>query len=181
MPHVAAAQIARASIDGTVVDAGDGIPLAGAQVDLVGRPDRTSSDARGHFHFVGLMPGEYRLSVRDEGYQPVVSEPIDVRGSNVAPTLALARSTAELRTIAVTAARPAQSLLESSTFARTLTTEELRRQGITRAADALRQLPGVNNGITGDTAAPGDDINLSLRGIGTLETVAAIDGHPIGY
>ena len=38
----------------------------------------------------------------------------------------------------------------------------------------------MNNGITGDTRRP-DDINLSIRGIGTLETIAAIDGHPIGY
>ncbi|HTU83603.1 MAG TPA: TonB-dependent receptor, partial [Candidatus Acidoferrales bacterium] len=46
---------------------------------------------------------------------------------------------------------------------------------------ALRTEPGVNNGITGDTAALSDDVNLSIRGIGTLETLAAIDGHPIGY
>ena len=86
-----------------------------------------------------------------------------------------------LKVIAVTSARSSDSLQQSSTFTKTLNPEALQQQGIVRAADALRVLPGVNNGITGDTAAPADDINLSIRGIGTLETEAAIDGHPIAY
>jgi hypothetical protein len=42
-------------------------------------------------------------------------------------------------------------------------------------------LPGVNNGITGDTGTFADDVNLNVRGLGTLETQATLDGHPIGY
>ncbi len=180
-PNFARAQSAPSTIAGTVVDATDGVPVESATVRLDGGVARTTDNA-GRFEFPALAPGDHRVAVTHEGYQPVISDVLRLRGGErLITTVPLQRATQELHVIAVTAAHPTDTLAKTSTFSRTLNTEELLRRGVTRAGDALRELPAVNNGITGDTAALSDDINLSVRGIGTLETVAAIDGHPIGY
>jgi outer membrane receptor protein involved in Fe transport len=169
------------SITGTVADASSGVPIANVEIGVLGTPLATRTDASGHFLVASLAPGSYRLSLTHDGYQPAVSEPIAVGATVIAATLTMQQGTTGLKVIAVTSARSSDSLQQSSTFTKTLNTETLQQQGIIRAADALRLLPGVNNGITGDTAALSDDVNLSIRGIGTLETEAAIDGHPIAY
>jgi hypothetical protein len=169
------------SITGVVVDASNGVPISGVEVGVTNSQQKATTDASGRFRIDALPIGSYTLSLRHQGYQPAISEPISIGAAVVKVTLSMQRGTNDLQVIAVTSARASESLQQSSTFTKTLNTEELQRQGIVRAADALRVLPGVNNGITGDTASLSDDINLSIRGIGTLETVAAIDGHPIGY
>ena len=170
------------TISGTIVDAAVGIPIAGATVTIPGNPAHSQTDAGGRFSLEHLQNGDYQISASRDGYQPTVSERLHVAGtSRASVTLSMQRATSQLHVITVTASHASEVLPQTSTFSRTLNTEELTRQGITRAGDALRVLPGVSNGITGDTAALSDDINISIRGIGTLETVAAIDGHPIGY
>ncbi len=134
-----------------------------------------------HSSYRPLNAGRYRVALSHDGYQPAVSEPISVNRAMVAVTLVMQRAASSLRVIAVTTARASQALQQASTFSKTLDTEQLQKEGIVRLGDALRTLPGVNNGITGDTAALADDVQLNIRGIGTLETQAAIDGHPIAY
>ena len=170
------------SIAGIVVDASSGLALSGATVRILDTPRRTTTNARGRFHFTDLGPGRYRLSVELGGYEPALSTPVTLEPSgSVQTTLALERAVGGLHTIAVTSTRSSASLQQSSAFVATINSEAAQASGVQRAGDALRQLPGVNNGITGDTAALGDDINLNIRGIGTAETVAALDGNPIGY
>jgi outer membrane receptor protein involved in Fe transport len=182
VPAIAAApSVSPGSIVGTVADASTGVPIANVEIHVVGTPIATHTDASGRFVLQSLPTGSYRLSLSRDGYQPAVSEAISVGATVVNATLSMQQGTGGLKVIAVTSARSSDSLQQSSTFTKTLNPEELQQQGIVRAADALRTLPGVNNGITGDTAAPADDVNLSIRGIGTLETEAAIDGHPIAY
>ena len=171
-----------AGISGLVVDAASGVALSGASVRISNLSERTDTDARGAFVFPHLKPGTYRLEVRRDGYQPALSTPVTVSDNTVVrTTLGIQRASSDLHVIAVTATRTSSTLQQSSVYTTTLNTEALASQGVTRAGDALRTLPGVNNGINGDTAALGDDINISIRGIGQPETVAAIDGHPIGY
>jgi outer membrane receptor for ferrienterochelin and colicin len=169
------------SIVGTVVDAANGVAIPNVEVVLNLTTMKTKSDASGHFRFDAVPIGTYTISLRVAGYQPAVSEAIHVATAVTDTTLGMQRASGNLQVIAVTSSRASDSLQQSSTFTKTLNPESLQNQGIIRAADALRTLPGVNNGITGDTASLSDDINLSIRGIGTLETEAAIDGHPIGY
>jgi outer membrane receptor protein involved in Fe transport len=170
------------SIAGIVVDAASGLALSGATVRIVDTSQHTATDAHGAFHFSGIAPGTYRLEVRAGGYQPAVSTPVTVGAGGVArTTLAIQRAIGTLHVIAETSTKSSSSLQQSSVITATLNSETLQAGGVQRAGDALRTLPGVNNGITGDTAALGDDINLNIRGIGTAETVAALDGNPIGY
>ncbi len=169
------------SIAGTVVDASNGAPLPNVEVRLVGTRLVTRTDPAGRFTLTAVPVGRFVLSLSKNDYQPTISEPIAVGAVAIKTTLSMHRGTSNLSTIAVTSTRASDSLQQASSFTRTVNTEELDRQGIIRIADALQTLPGVNNGITGDTAALADDINLNIRGIGTLETEAAIDGHPIAY
>ena len=66
---------------GSVVDDGSGRAVAGAVVYAVSGPDvrRTISDANGHFIFLTLLPGRYRLCASKPGYavdcRPRESEP----------------------------------------------------------------------------------------------------------
>jgi hypothetical protein len=174
--------LASSSITGQVVDAASGLALAGATIRIADTTRHTSSDAHGAFLFSDVAPGTYRLEVQAQGYQPALSTPVIVgAGAATRTTLAIQRAIGNLHVIAVTSTRSSSSLQQSSVIAATLNTETLEAIGVVRAGDALRTLPGVNNGINGDTAALGDDINLNIRGIGQPETVATIDGHPIGY
>ena len=163
------------------MDAANGVAIPGVRVVIIGTSRDTVTDSAGHFKFDSVPVGHYKLSLTCTNYQPAVSEAIAVGGATIIATLSMHKGTGNLTVIAETSARASDSLQQSSTFTKTVNTEELERQGITRVADALRTLPGVNNGITGDTASLADDINLNIRGIGTLETEAALDGHPIGY
>ena len=171
-------------IDGQVVDSQSGLPLPGAAVTVVGQTVSVISDSKGDFQFNALGAGQYKIRVERSGFQPTVSDTVDLTsGQEARVTLALQRVTtgAQLRTIATTSTKAGQSMQRSSVIYRSLSAETLMQQGVYRTGDALREQPGVNNGITGDTASLADDINLNIRGIGTLETTTTLDGHVIGY
>ncbi|HEX3549942.1 MAG TPA: TonB-dependent receptor [Candidatus Elarobacter sp.] len=179
----ASGQSERAVVRGIVVDAATGLPVAGATVAAIGGTGRSATGADGRFSLV-LAPGVYRLRVERSGYQPAQSDEVVVTpGATVDVTLAVQHATAPpaMRTIGATSTNAATALLRATTTSTTVTTDALRARGVERAGDALRELPGVTNGITGDTAAFGDDIPLQLRGLGTLETTTTIDEHPVAY
>jgi hypothetical protein len=183
-PAAAAQSSFIAEIDGVVVDAQTGLPLPGTAVSIVGRSLTAITDSHGTFRILGLLPGTYALRGARTGYQPVDADSILlVAGSAASVTLALqsAPTGAPLTTIGRTATTLSSALQKASTIYRSLDPEALLETGTYRAGDALRGLPGINNGITGDTAALGDDLQLDFRGIGTLETLATLDGHPIAY
>jgi Carboxypeptidase regulatory-like domain/TonB-dependent Receptor Plug Domain len=171
-----------ATLTGIVVDASSGVPLSGVSVTLDDSTITTKTDGAGHFTFASLATRTFRLHLTRTGYQPAISDPIVLHTSRPqAVTLSLVRASNDLHVITTTTTQASHTLSQSSTFTLPIDAESLQRDGVVRLADALRTLPGVNNGITGDTAALGDDVNLNIRGIGTLETVATLDGHPIGY
>ncbi|MGD0473719.1 MAG: TonB-dependent receptor [Candidatus Velthaea sp.] len=187
-PALAQGAAAPTEIDGRVVDAQTGLSLAGASVFVVNGAGGGSltfqTDERGTFRVVGLRPGTYGLRIARSGYQPSDSDNVSVTpGAATSVTLSLqaAPSGNQLATIGRSATTLGGALQKASTSYRSLDPENLIETGTYRAGDALRGLPSVNNGITGDTAALGDDLQLDFRGIGTLETLATLDGHPIAY
>lgn len=175
------AHAAPLALSGIVVDQSTGLALPGATIVAEPGGATARADAAGHFS-LALGAGRYVLRAAHDGYQPAVAAGVTIAaGSTASVTLALQRASNDLSVIAVTTSRAADSLRKSSTFYRALDAEQLQRDGVERAADALRTLPGVNNGITGDTGTFADDVNLNIRGLGTLETEATLDGHPIGF
>lgn len=80
-----------ALVDGTVTNAATGAPLEGARVklDSQGNSLVTSTDARGHFQFANLQPGQYTIAADLPGFlQPGES---GTRTSVVATSLNLRR------------------------------------------------------------------------------------------
>jgi outer membrane receptor protein involved in Fe transport len=176
-----AAAATRATLAGTVVDRATGLTLAGARVVVLPSDASTVSDASGHFT-LQLSPGRYAVQVQRTGYQPALSDAFSLApGARVDVALTLERASNNLTVIGHTTVRASSALRKSGTFYRTIDVERLQRDGTERAADALRTLPGVNNGITGDTGTFADDVNLNVRGLGTLETQPTLDGHPIAF
>jgi hypothetical protein len=175
---------ATATITGSIVDSETGLALTAAHVRIVNTPLSAVSDATGGFVLKDVPAGTIRLRVEREGYQPSDSDAIVVTaGTTIEVSLAVQRvpSGAGLNTIGSTSVSSAQSLQRASTIYRTLSPETLLQTGTFRFGDALRVLPGINNSISGDTAALGDDINLQIRGLGANETTSTLDGHPIAY
>lgn len=191
--NAAVAQNARLpDITGVVDDATTGLGVAGALViDL--RSDgfelgRATTDSHGRFTLADGFAPNVRLRVERAGY---VTTDSDALNSSAAVTVALQAApsaTSDARTIATTSSRATTSLQKSSTIYRTLSPTQLIESGVNRYGDALRMLPGINNAINGDTASLGDDLQLSIRGLGNgntrtgqIETTPTLDGHPIGY
>src|SRR5690242_13907615 len=79
-PRTAGAQTGR--ISGTVTDSAN-VPLAGAQVTVVGRSRRGGSDESGRFTSAGVAPGTYELRAQRLGQRVVTVTGVVVRADEV--------------------------------------------------------------------------------------------------
>jgi outer membrane receptor for ferrienterochelin and colicin len=189
VPAAGRAQETLSTIAGRVVDASTGLALGGVKVESIGPTARSgTTDSNGRFSLSGLAPGIYQLRLAINGYQTTLSDSFPTLANSTANvTLSISRQqtgSETLRTIARTSTHASQSLQRSSVIYKQESAEAIEAKGIYRIGDFLRTLPQVNlNAATGgsDTPSPGDDQYLDVRGIGGLETVALIDGHPIGF
>ena len=177
------------SITGTVVDSITGFPLGGAIVTIVGpSPGTATTGQNGKFVLNALVPGQYSLRIQLPGYQTTLSDQIPLgAGTTQDVTLSMLRigGGESIRTLGRTTIHASQSLQRSAIVVKEASVETVERTGAYRIGDYLRTLPQINASSTatggGDNPAPGDDLYLDIRGIGSLETEALIDGHPIGY
>jgi hypothetical protein len=171
------------AVKGKVVDAATGLPLAGVKLQTIGSTVATqTTNLGGHFEFDGLSAGTYSIQATLPGYDNTVSEEFTVGGSFALPLALVMQRTSgssQIRTLARTTVTAAASLQKASVTYQQVSGNTLLRQGITRTADAVRRLPAIDN-TSSDTATYGDDVTLSIRGIGSLETVTLLDGHPVG-
>jgi len=170
------------TIKGIVVDAGTGLGLAGVKLTTNGPTVKTeTSNAAGRFEISGLAPGFYALQMVLPGYDNTLSEQFSVGGGYSLPlTLALQRTTGntQIRTLGRTTVTAAASLQKSAVIYRQVSGNTMQRTGVTRSADAVQVQGGVDN-TSSNTATFGDDVHLAIRGIGNLETVTLLDGHPV--
>jgi vitamin B12 transporter len=96
------------------------------------------------------------------------------------PTLSfaqgIARDTARTAPVVVTATRSALSAERVPSSVSVITGEQLRHQGITTVADALRQVPGLALAQTGSYGA---STSLFIRGGESKYTKVLVDGIPV--
>ena len=172
------------TVTGKVVDAATSIPLSGVYLETAGPTVvNTTTDGKGQFKLTGLSPGNYSILARAVGYDTTLSEEFSVSaGFSLPLTLALqrAKTTSGLRTLARTTVTAAASLQRASVIYQQTSGTELQKTAQTRAGDAIRNYGAVDN-VSSNTASPGDDVYFSIRGIGSLETISLIDGHPIAF
>ena len=93
-----AAPFPAAAIEGTVADAATGLPLAGANVSLVGTSLGTATDAAGRFVLTGAAAGTVDVRVTLVGYAPHVERGVGLREGETA-RLAVRLSAADVETV----------------------------------------------------------------------------------
>jgi outer membrane receptor protein involved in Fe transport len=185
----AAAQAAAATgtaIAGTVVDQQTGLAVSGATVTLfhgTAAVAATVSDASGRFAFPAQAPGLYDVDVAAVGYQAsrLTDQAVGAAGT-VSVRIAVPRSVSSqsnLREIGrVSASANRNALATTTVINRSVDAELIRREGNLRTGDALLAQPGLTSFNL--DSAPGDDLNISIRGMRPSEAQTLVDGHPIG-
>jgi hypothetical protein len=170
------------SIKGKVIDAATGLALVGVNLQTVGPTQKNAiTDSLGTFSFSDLAAGTYSLQASLSGYETTLSEEFAIGpGFSLPLTLAMqrGRGAGAKRVLATTTITASRSLQKATVVYEQVSGNTLQRQGIARAGDAIRAMGGVDN-TRSDTASFGDDVQLAIRGIGDLETVSLIDGHPV--
>lgn len=178
----AATATATATLAGRVVDRANALPVSGARIELHhGRdtPLSTVTDATGRYGFT-VVPGFYTVIVRATGYTVSATDNIVVTAGATTVDVALRVSATNpqstLTTIGHTTTS-ARALSAATTISRQISVADVTSTGQIRLGDQLGTLPGVNFSTS---SSVGDDASINLRGFGSDETAALLDGHPVG-
>jgi hypothetical protein len=148
----------------------DGNAVVGATISLYKDTSKTVvklavSKENGVFSFEGIQPGSYRLGASSVGYTPAVSAPFSVAQADVkAPELKMARSSAQMKDVVITATKPIVEVKADKTI---LNVEGTINSVGSDALELLRKSPGV---------LVDKDENLSLAGKNGVQVY--IDGRP---
>jgi hypothetical protein len=181
-PALAQAPAGTATVMGLILGKSNGLPVSSAtvalhQAETVVATTTTAGD--GSFSFSNVAPGDYSILVTANGYQTTLITSLHVEAGEprVEVQTALTPVSAGLRQIAVVATSSRAALASTATINESLSPSILQDQNYMRAGDALGTLPFVTSTTSNSV---GDDENIQLRGFDPSESVALIDGHPVG-
>ena len=154
-------------IDGRLVDARSGAPIAGAEITIVGRSGSVRTDALGRFHWPAAPPLPIDvIAVLPDGR---VAGPIRVTTLGTSETLTLTVDAAVSETVTVLGAAPT---LDAAPGASTslLTRTDLELRHVQTLSQALDVVPGVSAISEGQAAVP------AIRGLARGRTLILVDG-----
>ncbi len=168
-----------AAIEGQVLLAQTGEPVAGATVILLETGASTTADQQGTFQFTGVQPGRYHLHAHLESHLQGVSETIEVAPDGTAQTRLLLSFPTQRTKITVSAAGRPESAFEAFQPTHSLTALELARAEHTAAAlgEAIGNQPG--SGIAYRGFGPGSSRPL-IRGFDGDRVLIMTDGLRTG-
>ncbi|MFC6101199.1 TonB-dependent receptor [Olivibacter domesticus] len=162
------------SLSGGIYD-GDGKPLVGAAVQVIGTPQGTSTDQNGHF-LLKNVPSTSTLRISHIGY-----ESLEIKATADLGHIVLKMSDAKLEEVVVIGYG---SLRKSDVTGSvvSLSPKDLNTVNSISADQLLQgRAPGVQ--ITQSSHAPGGGSTIRIRGIGSInagnEPLYVIDGVPI--
>jgi outer membrane receptor protein involved in Fe transport len=165
-------------VSGTVVDE-SGARVAGATVSLAGPAGRETrvTDAAGEYQFVGVGPGDYRISAASSGFSSDQQAAVVV-GSTAVNVPALTLTIAPIgETVVVSASRSESTVLDAPATMTVVTGSTLAALPSQSYADVLRTVPGMNV-----VQLSARDINVTSRqATSTLATsqLALLDGRSL--
>jgi hypothetical protein len=179
----AVAQIDRGIITGTVTDAQNAI-IIGAKVVLTnpatGASLETNTEAGGSFTFVGLVPGQYRISCEFTGFKKFVHEavPVDV-GRTSSVNISLQPGTL-FESVTVSGQSPLLDT-ETSDVGTSVTRKEIMNLPVPLTADSRNPLSFVvlTPGVAGSVPGATPDLRLHISGSPTGASDVYIDGIPV--
>ncbi len=165
-------------IIGRIVEAEQGAPVAGAEVELVDGGSRVISGADGRYAIPGVTPGIASLRVRTIGYTPkLVTGVVIEAGKAAALDISLTRSVVQLAEVVVTAAAERGSVARAIDEQRTATAivnavsaEQIARSPDGDAAQAVQRVSGVS---------VQDGRYVLVRGLGERYTTTSLNGSRI--
>lgn len=164
-------------LSGTVIDAENGAPVAGADV-TVASPSSTASrttDASGHFVFLALPPDTYTVTVAKSSYQST-SEPGQVVFADTVQAIQI-RLVKTLKTIAHVSATGAGSLVKSGTTADIYSVNAAAQ----KAASALGGGGGLNSAYSAVASVPGAYVPANQTGYFQTVSIRGGDYDQVGY
>lgn len=140
----------------------DGTPLEGASVKVSGRPAGYSSDVRGSC-VIGLVPGDYRLSVSHQGFAPASLRITIVRDTVMAVELSEERGMLDSVVVSTGYQQVERSRL---TGAYGVVDRKLLERRV--GANLLERLEDAVPGLVFNRAVPSGATNISVRGQSTI-------------
>jgi outer membrane receptor protein involved in Fe transport len=180
LPHRSTELLAQESgrVIGRVVEASQGAPIAGAQVEVVGSAVRTVSALDGRYTLLNVPAGPVTLSVRMIGYQPKsVSGLVVKAGGVVAQDVGLSAEAVQLQEIAVTAEAERGTVNQaldqqrnSTAIVNAVSAEQISRSPDSDAGQAVQRVSGVT---------VQDGKYVFVRGLGERYTTTSLNGARI--
>jgi outer membrane cobalamin receptor len=159
------------------VRTGDGLPLPHVAVSLEGpsQPAPVTTNPRGLFRFVGLLPGEYVASVDAPGF--VVRGSRRVRVGAEPAELALVLSPAPVREHLTVAAARSEAVSSNLGFSTTVMDRaRIEARAAPTMLPLLQEIPGAATSRTGGTGSQG---SLFIRGGESRFATVLVDGIPV--
>ncbi len=168
-----------AAIEGQVLLAQTGAPVAGATVNLLETGASTIADEQGRFQFEGVRPGRYHLYAHIESALRGVSEAIEVVPESTAGVQLLLSFSTQKTQITVSAAGRPESAFEALQPTHSLTALELARAANIAAGlgEVLGNQPGT--GIAQRGFGPGSSRPV-IRGFDGDRVLIMADGLRTG-
>jgi hypothetical protein len=173
------AQLAAASLTGTVADGEGRLPLAGATVSLSDIGRSVMTDERGRYFFANVPAGPQHVSVRRVGYAARTLHAIVPGAGTLAIDVSLARLSITLSEVTVLppvlpALRGAEDEAASHFPGRGLSMSAVRNHPLLAEPDVLQALSG--GGVLMQPEAPR---GFHVRGGASEQTAHVVDGFPI--
>ncbi len=164
-------------INGTVLDAASGTPIAGAKVTAIS-PSQSAgatTDASGRYTFVSLIPDEYTVSAQQTGYDTASVSNIAVfADASQVVTISMHRT---LKTIANVTSRSAASLVRPGTTADVYSVNAAQQE----RTSALGGGGNLNSAYSAIAAAPGAYVPSNQQGYNQAVHVRGGDSSEVGY
>ncbi|CAN5842847.1 TonB-dependent receptor [soil metagenome] len=172
---VQTAEAQQRELRGTVTDASQNRPLAGANVVVAGTNVGTLTDASGRF-VLPVPAGDVRLRVRLIGYR---STEVEVPGGQGAVNVSLEQDVLNLEGVVVTGQATSVARRNLANAVATVPAQELERVPAQTVDKALQgKIAGAN--IQTNSGAPGGGVQVNLRGVSSInaasEPLWVVDG-----
>ena len=174
------------TIDGTIVDAANGEPIASAQVFIEALSMGAVTDAEGRYVIANVPAGSHELSAGILGYL-TATEDVTVSDGQVATVdLRLSFTALELDEVVVTGTSAEVSATELPYSVSVVSRRKLEEQGSPLVVEFFKAL-SLSHGVVGErqswynaneiAAVPETVANVNLRGLGASRTLVLFNGR----
>jgi len=155
-------------VRGQVTDRTTALPIAGAVVEVTGRPTTVRTEADGSYEVRGLEPRSYVVRARALGYAPGEARVEVENGRAAVLDISLEPAAVSLAAVTVTGARDSAQL-DATTYDRAA----IERSGRRDLGELLQSTPGL---VITQSGGPGAPSRVSIRGSGANEVLVIVDG-----